>query len=103
MVWHAVSYHGQFNLLRFEGKLNSNRYFHVVLQLEVVPFLHDIPGAMFPKGNARHHVAKAVRDLCSTQHMQRILWPAYSSDMSLLRTCAIWLVGISLVIRFPQL
>ncbi|GFU70294.1 transposable element Tcb2 transposase [Trichonephila clavipes] len=32
--------------------------------------------------NARPHVAKTVRNFCSAQHMQLLLWPAYSPDMS---------------------
>ncbi|GFY04037.1 hypothetical protein TNCV_1198151 [Trichonephila clavipes] len=32
--------------------------------------------------NERQHVAKTVRDFCSTQYMQLLPWPAYSPDMS---------------------
>ncbi|GFS85594.1 transposable element Tcb2 transposase [Trichonephila clavipes] len=46
---------------------------------EVVPFLQ---GAIFQQDNARPHVTKTIRDFCSAQHMQRLLWPAYSPDMS---------------------
>ncbi|GFV32717.1 hypothetical protein TNCV_3890751 [Trichonephila clavipes] len=42
----------------------------------------SIPGAIFQQGNARPHVAKAVRDFCSAQHMKLLPWPAYSPDMS---------------------
>ncbi|GFW40336.1 uncharacterized protein TNCV_1018941 [Trichonephila clavipes] len=49
---------------------------------EVVPFLQSISGAIFQQDNARPHVAKSVRDFCSSQHMQLLPWPAYSSDMS---------------------
>ncbi|GFU79046.1 transposable element Tc1 transposase [Trichonephila clavipes] len=82
MIWGAISYHGRFNLLRIEGNLNSNRYVLEVLQSKVVPFLQDIPGAIFQQDNARPHVAKTVRDLCSAQHMQLLPWPAYSPYMS---------------------
>ncbi|GFT83926.1 hypothetical protein TNCV_2020081 [Trichonephila clavipes] len=53
-----------------------------VMRLEVVPFLQGNPGAIFQQDNARPHVAKTVRDFCSTQHMQLLPWPAYSPDMS---------------------
>ncbi|GFW39020.1 transposable element Tcb1 transposase [Trichonephila clavipes] len=69
MVWGAISYHGRANLLRIEGNLNSNRYVREVLQLEVVPFLQSILGAIFQQDNARPHVAQTVRDFCSAQHM----------------------------------
>ncbi|GFX86053.1 transposable element Tcb2 transposase [Trichonephila clavipes] len=48
MVWGAISYHGQSNLLRIEGNLNSNRYVREVLQPEVSRFLPSRhPGAIF--------------------------------------------------------
>ncbi|GFT49991.1 hypothetical protein TNCV_1635351 [Trichonephila clavipes] len=70
MVWGMISYHGQSNLLRIEDNLNSNRYVHEVLQPKIVLFFQGIPGAIFQQDNARPHVAKTVRDLCSAQHMQ---------------------------------
>ncbi|GFV75172.1 hypothetical protein TNCV_3190211 [Trichonephila clavipes] len=70
MVWGAISYHGRSNLLLIEGNLNSIRYVSEVLQPEVIPFLQDIPEAIFQQDNARLHVAKTVRDFCSVQHMQ---------------------------------
>ncbi|GFV43294.1 hypothetical protein TNCV_9921 [Trichonephila clavipes] len=63
------------------SNLNSNRYAHEVLQLEVDPFLQGIPGAIFQQENARPHVAKFVRDFCPAQHMKLLPWSAYSPDM----------------------
>ncbi|GFX64922.1 hypothetical protein TNCV_450601 [Trichonephila clavipes] len=37
---------------------------------------------IFQQDNASQHVAKTVRDFCSTQHMQFLHWPACSPDMS---------------------
>ncbi|GFX84998.1 transposable element Tcb2 transposase [Trichonephila clavipes] len=82
MVWDAIPYHGRTNLLRIEGNLNSNRYVREVLHPEVVHFLQSIPGAIFQQNNTRPHVAKTVRDFCSTQHMQLLPWRAYSPVMS---------------------
>ncbi|GFU42750.1 transposable element Tc1 transposase [Trichonephila clavipes] len=70
MVWGAISNHGQSDLLRIEGNLNSNRNVREVLQPEVVPFLQGVPGAIFQQVNALPHVAKTVHDFCSAQHMQ---------------------------------
>ncbi|GFV19457.1 tyrosine-protein kinase Shark [Trichonephila clavipes] len=42
----------------------------------------SIPGAIFQQDNARPHVAKTVRDFCSTRHFQLLPWFAYSLDMS---------------------
>ncbi|GFT64257.1 transposable element Tc1 transposase [Trichonephila clavipes] len=82
MVWDVILYHGRSNLLRIEGNLNSNRYVREMLQPEVVSFLQGIPEAIFQEYNACPHIAKTVRDFCSTQHTQLLPWPAYSPDMS---------------------
>ncbi|GFX44914.1 uncharacterized protein TNCV_3429631 [Trichonephila clavipes] len=54
MIWRAISFHGRSNLLQVEGDLNSNRYVHEALQLEVAPFLQGIPGAIFQQDSVRH-------------------------------------------------
>ena len=51
-------------------------------QPEVFSFLQSILGDIFQQNNARPHVAKTVRDFCLAQHMQLLLWPVYSPDMS---------------------
>ncbi|GFV28688.1 transposable element Tc1 transposase [Trichonephila clavipes] len=82
MVWGAISFYGRSNLLRIESNLNSKRFVREVLQPEVVSFLQGIPGAVFQQDNACPHVAKTVRDFCSAQHIQLLILPAYSPDMS---------------------
>ncbi|GFW54668.1 transposable element Tc1 transposase [Trichonephila clavipes] len=82
MVWGAISYDGQSNLLRIQSNLSSNRYFREVLQPEGVPFLQCIPGAILASIFARPHVAKTFRDFCSAQHMQLLPRPTYLPDLS---------------------
>ncbi|GFW59481.1 transposable element Tcb2 transposase [Trichonephila clavipes] len=88
----------RFNLRNHDGRIRARRYAgerylpeYVIerhsglkpgVMPEVVPILQGIPGAVFQLDNARPHVAKTVRDLCSTQHMQLLPWPAYSPNMS---------------------
>ncbi|GFV66972.1 transposable element Tc1 transposase [Trichonephila clavipes] len=88
----------RFNLWDHDGRIRVRRYAgerclpgsvierHRGLTPRVMPgvvlFLQDILGAIFQQENARPHVAKTVRDFCSTQHMQLLPWPAYSPDMS---------------------
>ncbi|GFW46160.1 transposable element Tcb2 transposase [Trichonephila clavipes] len=63
---------------------------------EVVPFLQDIPAAIFQRNNARPHVVMTVPDFCSARHMQLLPWSAYSTDMSPIKH--VWdLVGQHLV------
>ena len=57
-------------------------YLREVLHSEVVPFFQGIPRAIFQQDNARPHVAMTVRDFCSAQHKQLLLWASYLSDMS---------------------
>ncbi|GFX38211.1 transposable element Tc1 transposase [Trichonephila clavipes] len=100
MAWGAISCHERFNLLRIEGNLNSNRYVREVLQYKVIPFLQDIPEAIFQQDNACPYVAKTLQDFCTAQHMQLLLWPAYSPVMSPIEH--VWdLVGQRLV-RDPR-
>ncbi|GFV52658.1 transposable element Tcb1 transposase [Trichonephila clavipes] len=103
MVWDANSYHGQSNLLRIEGNLNSSRYVREVLQLEVIPFLQCIPGAIFQQHNSRPHVTKTVLDFCSVQLMHLLPWLAYSPDMPPIEHVWALIVGVSLVIGVLKL
>ncbi|GFS99370.1 uncharacterized protein TNCV_1601751 [Trichonephila clavipes] len=82
MVWGVIFYHGRSNLLLIEGYLISNRYVREVLQLEVVPFLQGIPGAIFQQDKSCPHVVKTVRDFCFAQHLQLLPWSAYSPYLS---------------------
>ncbi|GFX79543.1 transposable element Tc1 transposase [Trichonephila clavipes] len=85
MVWGAISYHGQSNLLRIEGNLNGNMYVREVLHPEVVPLLQGIPGVIFQQDNARPYVAKTVG-----RRLARDPSPAVSKDELLLHKQAIW-------------
>ena len=65
MIWGAILYHGQSNLLRIEGDLNSNMYIREALLPEVVTFHQGIPVSIFQLDKAHPHVAKTIRDFCS--------------------------------------
>ncbi|PRD31965.1 UNVERIFIED_CONTAM: hypothetical protein NCL1_21881 [Trichonephila clavipes] len=80
MVWGGISYHGRSNLLRIDDNFNSSRYVREVLQMEVVPFLQGVPGAIFHQDNARPRVAKTFRLFCPTH--ATFPRPAYSPNMS---------------------
>ncbi|GFW68654.1 uncharacterized protein TNCV_530081 [Trichonephila clavipes] len=99
MVWGAISYHGRSNLLRIEGNLNSNRYVREALQPQVIPFLEEIPGAIFQQDNVRPYVAKTVRDFCSPNTYTFFLDLLIRRICHLLSTCGIWLAGVSLGIH----
>ncbi|GFW66609.1 transposable element Tc1 transposase [Trichonephila clavipes] len=75
MVWGAISYHGQSNLLRIEGNLNSNSPTHTTSSL----------ACLFAGYVAYEHVWDLVG-----RHLARDSRPAASKDKLLLRIQAIW-------------
>ncbi|GFS51491.1 transposable element Tcb2 transposase [Trichonephila clavipes] len=99
MVWGAISYHGRSQLLQIMGNLNSTRYINEVLQPRAIPFLQELPGAVFQQDNARPHVAKTVKSYLDSQQVQLLPWTAYLPDMSPIEH--VWDIvgwGVSLVI-----
>lgn len=81
MVWGAISYHGRSRLIRIDGNLNSDRYIREVVQPEVIPFLQNLPGAVFQQDNARPHVARNVLAFFQAHQTPLFPWPARSPDM----------------------
>ncbi|GFW41015.1 transposable element Tcb2 transposase [Trichonephila clavipes] len=53
-------------------------YVSEMLQPKIIPFLQGNPRDVFQQDNALPYVAKTVRDLCSSQHMQLVPCPNYS-------------------------
>ncbi|GFV24400.1 transposable element Tcb2 transposase [Trichonephila clavipes] len=82
--WHQVVFsdESRFNLWNHYGRIRVKRYAGERCLSECVIERHSglTPGVM--QDNARPHVAKTVRDFYSSRHMQLLLWPSYSPDMS---------------------
>ena len=65
------------------GNLNAQRYINKVLVPEVIPFLlQNVPNLNFQQDNARPHVARVVNDFFYQNDVDRLPWPALSSDLS---------------------
>ncbi|GFX89265.1 transposable element Tcb1 transposase [Trichonephila clavipes] len=86
--WHQVAFsdESRFNLWDHDGRIRVRRHSGERCLLECDIERHSgTPNpshAIFQQINDCPHVAKTVRDFFSTQHMQLLLWPAYSPDMS---------------------
>ncbi|GFW23922.1 transposable element Tcb2 transposase [Trichonephila clavipes] len=90
-------YESCFNLWDHDGRIRVRRYAgeRCISECTIKQHSGITPGVMvwgansydwyeLRQDNARPHVAKAVRDFCSAQHMQLLPWPVYSPDMSLI-------------------
>ncbi|GFW08360.1 transposable element Tc1 transposase [Trichonephila clavipes] len=82
--WHQVvfSVKSRFNLWDHDGHVRVRRYAGERCLPECVIERHSGLAPRVMQDNARPHVAKTVRDFCSTQDMQLLPWPAYSLYMS---------------------
>lgn len=59
--------------------LNSNLYIKEVLMSYVTPFFQRIPGVVFQLDSARPHIDRNVQAFFSTQQIEPLSCPAYSS------------------------
>lgn len=60
MIWDAITYREQSQLLWIVSNLNSNGYISEVLKLKVVSFCQGIPGLIIQQDVARPYVTKNV-------------------------------------------
>ncbi|GFW67513.1 transposable element Tc1 transposase [Trichonephila clavipes] len=88
----------RFNLWHHDGRIRVGRYAgerHIPeciierhsgrtpgVMPQAIPFLQELPGAVFQQDNTRPHVAKTVKSYLDSQQVQLLPWPAYSPDMS---------------------
>ncbi|GFV61161.1 transposable element Tcb2 transposase [Trichonephila clavipes] len=82
--WHKVVFsdESRFDLWNHVGRLRVRRYAgeRCVPKCVIERHSGQTPGVM--QDNVRPHVAKTVRDFCSTQHMPPFPWTAYSPEVS---------------------
>ncbi|KFM58622.1 Transposable element Tcb1 transposase, partial [Stegodyphus mimosarum] len=82
MVWGCIGYHSRTPLVRIAGTLNSQRYISEVLIPVVLPYLQDLPTAIFQQNNARPHVARIVQGFFVNRQIELLPWLALSPDLS---------------------
>ncbi|UYV70138.1 hypothetical protein LAZ67_7001946, partial [Cordylochernes scorpioides] len=82
MIWGGIGYHSRTPLVRIAGTLNRQRYISEVLEPVVLPYLQDLPTAIFQQDNARPHVARIVQRFFINRHIELLPWPARSPELS---------------------
>ncbi|UYV84701.1 hypothetical protein LAZ67_X003137 [Cordylochernes scorpioides] len=58
MVWGAIAYDSRSPLLRIQGTMTAQRYVDDVLRPVTLPYLQEVPNALYQQDNARPHTAR---------------------------------------------
>ncbi|UYV79061.1 Transposase [Cordylochernes scorpioides] len=80
MVWGAIAYDSRSPLLRIQGTMTAQRYVDDVLRPMTLPYLKEVPNALYQQDNARPHTARISQQ--ALQDVQMLPWPPYSPDLS---------------------
>ncbi|GFU38725.1 transcription factor RFX4 [Trichonephila clavipes] len=80
MVWGAIAYNTRSLLVLIRGTMTAKWYVHDILQPNVLPFMQQLPGALFQQNNAQPHTARVSQDCLRTVTI--LPWPARSPDVS---------------------
>ncbi|UYV70922.1 hypothetical protein LAZ67_8001110, partial [Cordylochernes scorpioides] len=80
MVWGAIAYDSRSPLLRIQGTMTAQRYVDDVLRPVTLPYLLEVPNALYQQDNARPHTARISQQ--ALQDVQMLPWPPYSPDLS---------------------
>ncbi|UYV63844.1 hypothetical protein LAZ67_2005795 [Cordylochernes scorpioides] len=62
------------------GTMTAQRYVDDVLRPVTLPYLQDVPNALYQQDNARPHTARISQQ--ALQDVQMLPWPPYSPDLS---------------------
>ncbi|GFT90774.1 transposable element Tcb1 transposase [Trichonephila clavipes] len=79
MVWGVIAYDTRSPLILIDGTMIAQRYVHDILQPHVLPFMAELPRAIFQQDNARPHTARMPQDCF--RHITTLSWLARSPDM----------------------
>lgn len=84
MIWGAISYTHLSRLIVIEGRLNARRYIDEILLPEVIPFVNNVPNAVFQHDNAPPHRSTLTREFLEDEGVVVLPWPAKSPDLSII-------------------
>ncbi|RZC32058.1 DDE 3 domain containing protein [Asbolus verrucosus] len=82
MVWAAICYGSRSPLVFIQATMTAQQYIQEVLELVVVPYLQDIPNALYQQDNARPHVARVSPEWLEQANVNLLPWPPRSPDSS---------------------
>ena len=77
-------------LVWIESNLNANRYISDILRLVVIPYLIDLPHAIFQQDNAKSHVTRRVLIFPYTQNIPLLNWSVQSPDLPPIQNIWSW-------------
>lgn len=81
MMWAAISYARNTQLIHIQGNLNAVRYRDEIIRPHLLPVI-DIQREIFQHDNARPHTARVTVDFLEQQNVNVIRWPSRSPDLN---------------------
>ena len=83
MVWGGISLTGNTRLVIIGGNLNAERHRDEILQPVAIPYIHSLgPNSILQDDNARPNRAGLTRDYLQNVGVERMEWPASSTDLN---------------------
>ena len=80
MVWGAINYGFNSELIICQDNLNANSYINQILTPVVLPMFTQSQGLIFQPDNAPPHRARLTTNFLNQHNMQVLPWPAMSPD-----------------------
>jgi transposase len=80
--WGCISFHATGPLVEFDGWVNAQSYFEVILEGYVVPELRQNANLVFQQDNAKPHKAPFIMEWFSRKRIELVVWPPQSPDLS---------------------
>ena len=81
MMWAAISYARNTQLVHIPGNLNAVRYRDEILRPHLLPAM-NVRREVFQHDNARPHTARITTDFLDQQNVNVMRWPARSPDLN---------------------
>ena len=81
MMWAAISYARNTQLVHIPGNLNAVRYRDEILRPHLLPAM-NVKQEVFQHNNARPHTARITTDFLYQQIVNVMRWPARSPDLN---------------------
>ena len=82
-IWGSISANGPVDIVKINGKLDTNQYMARILCRKVKPWIMvDQDNRVLQQDNAPCHTATRVKSYLANQQIKYLVWPACSPDLS---------------------